>query len=86
MIVRSRDMRPNMPYRVTHGSLDGTVSVGDLIWMSSNGDLNLAIPKYPGWLTKDEWKHNPYINGFYVEPADDYEVVIRGSRESIVKK
>lgn len=85
MIIRARDMRPNTPYRVTHGTLDGTLAIGDIVWMSENEDINVA-GKYGGFLCKDEWKHNPYINGFYVEPAEDYEVIVSGNRESLVKK
>ena len=78
-------MRPNVPYRITHGTLDGTLVVGDVIWMSENEDINVP-GENGGFLLKDEWKHNPYLNGFYVEQVDDYEIVVSGSRESIVKK
>ena len=40
-------------YTVTKPSSDETLQVGDIIWLSENGDLNDARAK--GWWTKDEW-------------------------------
>lgn len=37
-------------YVVTKSSLDNTFKTGDLIWLSSNGDLNNAMGG--GWLPK----------------------------------
>ena len=38
-------------YTVIKPSSDETLQVGDIIWLSENGDLNDARAK--GWLTKD---------------------------------
>lgn len=40
-------------YTVTKPSSDGTFDVGDIIWLSENGDLNNASAG--GWLSEDEW-------------------------------
>lgn len=51
-------------YTVTKSSSDGTLQVGDIIWLSDNGDLNNAM--CGGWLSEQEW--NIYgTNDFEVE-------------------
>ena len=40
-------------YIITKPSSDGTFNVGDIIWLSENGDLNDAMAG--GWLPKNEW-------------------------------
>ena len=37
-------------YRVTKSSTDQNFKVGDIIWLSENGDLNNAMAG--GWLSK----------------------------------
>ena len=40
-------------YVVTKSSTDKTFKIGDIIWLSENGDLNNAMAKR--WLSKNEW-------------------------------
>lgn len=40
-------------YVITRPSTDKTFKIGDIIWLSENGDLNNAMKK--GWLPRDEW-------------------------------
>lgn len=63
-------------YVVTKASTDGTFEVGDIIWLSNNGDLNSVMGK--GWLSQEEW-NVPNINDFEViECKTHYLDVIRG--------
>ncbi len=69
-------------YTVTKSSSDGTFQVGDIIWVSDNGDLNNAMGG--GWLSEEEWNTGG-INDFEVkECTTHYLNVINGS-ESIRK-
>ena len=69
-------------YRVTKPSSDGTVQVGNNVWLSKNGDLNFVEGK--GWLPKDEW-NNPGTNDFEVEDNDEYSLRITSGREIVIK-
>ena len=40
-------------YTVTKPNSDHSIKVGDIIWLSQNGDLNNATAK--GWLQSNEW-------------------------------
>lgn len=40
-------------YTVTKSNSDNSIKVGDIIWLSKNGDLNNATVK--GWLKFSEW-------------------------------
>ena len=69
-------------YTVTKPSSDETLQVGDIIWLSENGDLNDARAK--GWLTKDEWDVAG-TNDFEVEECKTHHLVVMYDSEMIVK-
>ena len=69
-------------YTVTKPSSDETSQVGDIIWLSENGDLNDARAK--GWLTKDEWDVAG-TNDFEVEECKTHHLVVMYGSEMIVK-
>ena len=69
-------------YTVTKPSSDETLQVGDIIWLSENGDLNDARAK--GWLTKDEWDVAG-TNDFEVEECKTHHLVVMYGSEMIVK-
>ena len=69
-------------YTVTKSSSDETLQVGDIIWLSENGDLNDARAK--GWLTKDEWDVAG-TNDFEVEECKTHHLVVMYGSEMIVK-
>lgn len=76
------------PYEVTKASSDGTLCVGDLVWISENGDLNIADPKSPGWgwLDSADW-HSPLTVDFEVKSADEYKVLhLVDGREVLCEK
>ena len=69
-------------YTVIKPSSDETLQVGDIIWLSENGDLNDARAK--GWLSKDEWDIAG-INDFEVEECKTHHLVVMYGSEMIVK-
>ena len=69
-------------YTVIKPSSDGTLQVGDIIWLSENGDLNNA--KAGGWLSKDEWDVDD-INDFAVEECKTYRLLVISGEEMVVK-
>lgn len=69
-------------YTVTKSSSDETLQVGDIIWISANGDLNNAM--VGGWLSEEEWDTDG-INDFEVkECTTHYLDIINGSE--IIRK
>lgn len=69
-------------YDVTKGSTDGTIETGNIIWISENGDLNIAGRK--GFLIEDEWD-NPGTKDFEVKLCEDYYLEVVNGHE-IVRK
>ena len=69
-------------YTVIKPSSDETLQVGDIIWLSENGDLNDAKAK--GWLSKDEWDVAG-TNDFEVEECKTHHLVVMYGSEMIVK-
>lgn len=69
-------------YTVTKPSSDGTFQVGDIIWLSDNGDLNNANVK--GFLLKDEWDVVG-TNDFGLEECKTHHLVVCGGKEMVVK-
>ena len=76
------DMEKLKLYTVTKPSSDETLQVGDIIWLSENGDLNNA--KAGGWLSKDEWDVDG-TNDFAVEECKTHRLLIVSGEEMIVK-
>ena len=69
-------------YTVTKPSLDETLQVGDIIWLSENGDLNDAMAK--GWLSKDEW-NVAGTNDFEVEECTTHHLLVLDRHEMVLK-
>lgn len=70
-------------YTVTKSSSDENVQVGDVIWISANGDLNFAKEK--AWLATEEWDH-PQTNDFEVDECKDYYLDVLQGMEIVKKK
>lgn len=58
------------PYRIAKRSTDKTFVVGDVIWISPNGDINSVGS---GWITPREEEKATY--DFEAEEAHDWEVI-----------
>ena len=69
-------------YTVIKPSSDETLQVGDIIWLSENGDLNDARAK--GWLTKDEWDVAG-TNDFEVEECTTHRLLVVSGEEMVIK-
>lgn len=69
-------------YTVTKSSSDGDIKVGDIIWLSENGDLNSCQGK--GWLTEEEW-NNPKTNDFEVEECKTHYLDVANGPEQVRK-
>ena len=54
-------------YTVVKDSTDETIKIGDIVWLSENGDLNIVQDK--GWLSKYEW-NNPKTKDFEVRSCN----------------
>lgn len=67
-------------YIVTKSSTDKTFKSGDLIWLSSNGDLNNAMAG--GWLLEDEWDIDG-TNDFEYEVSNTHYLDATNGRECI---
>lgn len=65
-------------YTVIKGSTDGTIEMGNIIWISENGDLNIAGRK--GFLIHDEWD-NSDTKDFEVKPCKDYYLGCKWTRD-----
>ena len=76
------DMEKLKLYTVTKPSSDETLQIGDIIWLSENGDLNDARAK--GWLSKHEWDVAG-TNDFEVEECKTHHLVVMYGSEMIVK-
>jgi hypothetical protein len=79
--MKSGEMRCNVVYEVTKGSSDGTFSVGDKIFISS--DDNSIITDF-GWLDEPEWNIK-YVNDFEVRVSDEFYVEVTGTSSGIKK-
>ena len=69
-------------YTITKPSTDGTIEVGDIIWISANGDLNSI--KGQGWLSEEEWNIDG-TNDFEVEECTTHYLDIVNGSESVRK-
>lgn len=80
--MRFVDMKELTPYRVTKPSTDTTFSKDDIIWLSSNGDINsLSVA---GWITPSECDSETL--DFEVEKEKDFEVLAIKSHEICRRK
>ena len=69
-------------YTVTKSSSDGTFEVGDIIWLSDNGDLNSAMGG--GWLSEEEWNVDG-TNDFEVEECTTHHLLVLDRHEMVLK-
>lgn len=76
------NLQPLVAYEITKGSSDRTFSVGDIIWMSENGDINNV--KAGGWITPSECQKESL--DFECVEAPDYEVFKIGNIETCRQK
>ena len=76
------DMEKLKLYTVTKPSSDETLQVGDIIWLSGNGDLNDARVK--GWLSKHEWDVAG-TNDFEVEECTTHHLLVLDRHEMVLK-
>lgn len=67
-------------YIVTKPSTDKIFKSGDLIWLSSNGDLNNAMAG--GWLQQNEWDVDG-TNDFEYEISNTHYLDVIDGRECI---
>lgn len=71
-------------YEVKKSSSNKQINVGDLIWISKNGDLNSV--QGCGWLSKEEWDI-PGMNDFEVEECKTHYLdVCKGHERVRVKE
>ena len=54
--MKAIEMSPMVTYRVTKGSSDTSLEIGDLVWLSENGKLNVLAQCGGGWLDQEEWR------------------------------
>ena len=69
-------------YLVVKPSSDRTLQIGDLIWISENGDLNSVASGW--WLSRDEWDV-PGTNDFETEVCQTHYVDAFGGKEEVRK-
>ena len=69
-------------YTVIKSSTDKTIEVGDIIWLSANGDLNSI--KSQGWLSEKEWNIDG-TNDFEVEECRTHHLLVLDGDEIVIK-
>ena len=69
-------------YTVIKSSTDKTIEVGDIIWISANGDLNSI--KGQGWLSEEEWNVDG-TNDFEVEECRTHHLLVLDGDEIVIK-
>lgn len=83
--MKAIDMNTNTPYRAITNSSDGTIVVGQIMWLSGNGQLNLATEDGGGSLLEDEWKSSE-TGDFDVEETSDFYIRLERWSESLCRK
>ena len=81
--MKAIDMEINTPYRVITGSSDGTIAIGDIVWLSNSGHLNISSEA--SCLLEDEWKSSEIV-GFDVEEAPEYYIYLDRWTEGLRKR
>lgn len=82
--MKAIDMQSNIPYMATSASSDGTIIVGQLMWLSEDGMLNLPDKDGGGFLLEYEWKNSGTCD-FVVEAPTNYSVIVVSGREKMVR-
>lgn len=75
-----KNLKSHIVYVVTKSSTDNSIVKGDIVWLSVNGDLNLAQERC--WLTKAEWDVSG-TNDFEVEECRDYYLDVNNGYECV---
>ena len=70
-------------YTVIKSSTDGTIETGNIIWISENGDLNIAGRK--GFLIHYEWNHLD-TKDFDVKLCEDYYLEVTNGHEIVRRR
>ena len=82
--MRTMEIKPDVAYRVTKGNTDGSLVLGDIIYLDGvDGSLNLC-GAFGGWHDKEEL--TPEIMDFEAEEATDYEFFRDSWRYGVRKK
>lgn len=68
--MKYNELEKLKPYRIVKQSTDKTFAAGDVIWISTNGDINSVGA---GWITPCEEQETTY--DFEAEEAHGWEVV-----------
>ncbi len=80
--MHSLSMEPLKVYRATTESSDKTIRIGQVMWVSKNGHLNLPNEYGGGWLSEEEW-HSLETVDFEVEPTKGM-VQVTGDHERLI--
>lgn len=83
--MKAIEMKPYIVYRAIKCSSDGSISSGDIMWLSQDGVLCLPDENGGGCLNEDEWKFSETVD-FEVEETSEYYVEQRQGREFFCKK
>jgi len=78
--MKANDMKYNIAYKAISESTDGTIRIGQLMWLSSNGELNLPDINGGGALLESEWRDKRTVD-FEVEEANNYVIIVEPGRE-----
>lgn len=82
--MKAIDMEIHTPYVCTKGSSDGTVGVGQTMWLSANGQLNFLTSDGGGCLLESEWKSSKTVD-FEVERSTEWQFCLFNHSECLVR-
>lgn len=77
--------KPLTPYQVTRSNTDGCLMVGEMVWFSENGTLNVIDSHgWHGFLTLDELTHD--IMDFQAVQDNRYIVIENEKCEMLINR
>ena len=79
-VIPATDMKPLIPYVVVTASSDGSIEIGEYLWLGRNGKLNILDKTGGGWLEPEEWQ-SPETCDFAVRKTDRMAVTVVRGRE-----
>jgi hypothetical protein len=84
--MKAIEMKTGIVYKALTGSTDGTIEIGQIMWVSPK-DLSLCLPDSVGGgaLNKEEWMSAETCD-FEVEITSEYYVDINRGSECLQKK
>lgn len=68
-------------YEVTRANSDGSVQVGDLVWLTADGELHNATAG--GWMSEDDWLQDSIVDFECILSDCYYLEVLPNGRERI---